>query len=171
MLGIVIANWNGEKLIDKCLKSLENQTFKDFKVYIIDNNSKDNSKEVIRKCTIRIKIRHEKDSVDNLGKLRSYYVGELFIDDKEYSIKGITALNDELEYIKDEEGNKRISFESDDRSGIVYVLDLYEGFNDEVFHIGLQDRRFNPTVNEEIIATVKDNIPESEGVQNNSENK
>ena len=49
MLGIVIANWNGEKLIDKCLKSLENQTFKDFKVYIIDNNSKDNSKEVIRK--------------------------------------------------------------------------------------------------------------------------
>lgn len=129
------------------------------------------TKEVIRKCTIRIKIRHEKDSVDNLGKLRSYYVGELFIDDKEYSIKGITALNYELEYIKDEEGNKKISFESDDRSGIVYVFDLHEGFNDETFHIGLQDRRFNPTVNEEIIATVKDNIPESEGVQNSSENK
>lgn len=129
------------------------------------------TKEVIRKCTIRIKISHEKDSVDSLGKLRSHYVGELFIDDKEYSIKGITALNNELEYIKDEEGNKRISFESDDRSGIVYVFDLHEGFNDEVFYIGLQDRRFNPTVNEEIIATVKENIAESEGVQNNSENK
>ena len=49
MLGIVIANWNGEKLIDKCLESLENQLFKDFKLYIIDNNSKDNSKEVIKK--------------------------------------------------------------------------------------------------------------------------
>ena len=47
MLGIVIANWNGEKLIDKCLESLENQSFKDFKVYIIDNDSKDKSKEVI----------------------------------------------------------------------------------------------------------------------------
>lgn len=56
MLGIVIANWNGEKLIDKCLKSLENQTFKDFKVYIIDNNSKDNSKEVIRKYKNILKI-------------------------------------------------------------------------------------------------------------------
>ena len=37
MLGIVIANWNGEKLIDKCLESLENQVeklmkhLKDFK--------------------------------------------------------------------------------------------------------------------------------------------
>ena len=47
MLGIVIANWNGEKLINKCLESLENQVFKDFKVYIIDNDSKDNSKEII----------------------------------------------------------------------------------------------------------------------------
>ena len=44
MLGIVIANWNGEKLIDKCLESLKNQSFKDFKVYIIDNDSKDNPK-------------------------------------------------------------------------------------------------------------------------------
>ena len=35
MLGIVIANWNGEKLIDKCLKSLENQTFKDFKAEFV----------------------------------------------------------------------------------------------------------------------------------------
>ena len=48
MIGIVIANWNGEKLIDKCLLSLKNQSFKDFKVYIIDNDSKDNSINVIK---------------------------------------------------------------------------------------------------------------------------
>lgn len=47
MIGIVIANWNGEKLIDKCLLSLKNQSFKDFKVYIVDNNSKDNSINII----------------------------------------------------------------------------------------------------------------------------
>ena len=56
MLGIVIANWNGEKLIDKCLLSLENQSFKDFKVYIIDNDSKDNSKKVIRSYSKRLNI-------------------------------------------------------------------------------------------------------------------
>lgn len=49
MLGIVIANWNGQKLIDKCLESLAQQTFKDFRVYIIDNDSKDDSKKVIAK--------------------------------------------------------------------------------------------------------------------------
>ena len=48
MIGIVIANWNGEKLIDKCLLSLKNQSFKDFKVYIVDNNSKDNSINIIK---------------------------------------------------------------------------------------------------------------------------
>ncbi|MBE6051670.1 MAG: hypothetical protein E7214_13735 [Clostridium sp.] len=117
-----------------------------------------NTKEIIKRCTIRLKIKHDKDSVDDNGKLLSYYLGQMFIDDKEYSIKGSTALDDELEYYKDNEGNKRISFESDDRSGIVYVFDLYERFNDETFHIGLQDRRFNPTVGEEIIATVKDSI-------------
>lgn len=56
MLGIVIANWNGEKLIDKCLESLENQSFKDFKVYIIDNDSKDKSKEVIKSYNEKLKI-------------------------------------------------------------------------------------------------------------------
>lgn len=56
MLGIVIANWNGEKLIDKCLESLENQVFKNFKVYIIDNASKDNSRDVIKKYMNRLNI-------------------------------------------------------------------------------------------------------------------
>lgn len=117
-----------------------------------------NTKEIVKTCTIKLKIRHEKDSSDDSGKLINYYLGQLYIDDKEYSIKGSTALDDKLEYYKDQEGNKKISFESDDRSGIVYVFDLYEGFNDETFHIGLQDRRFNPTVDEEIIATLKDTI-------------
>lgn len=56
MLGIIIANWNGEKLIDKCLESLENQSFKDFKVYIVDNDSKDNSKEIIKSYNEKLKI-------------------------------------------------------------------------------------------------------------------
>ena len=56
MLGIVIANWNGEKLIDKCLESLENQVFKNFKVYIIDNASNDNSRDIIKKYMNRLNI-------------------------------------------------------------------------------------------------------------------
>lgn len=56
MLGIVIANWNGEKLLDKCLESLSNQKYKNFKVYIIDNNSVDKSKEIIKEYSKKINI-------------------------------------------------------------------------------------------------------------------
>lgn len=48
MLGIVIANWNGEKLLKKCFESLFKQLYKDFKIFIIDNGSKDNSIEIIK---------------------------------------------------------------------------------------------------------------------------
>lgn len=56
MLGIVIANWNGEKLIEKSLESIKNQEFNDFKIYIIDNASKDNSIEIINKYSKDMEI-------------------------------------------------------------------------------------------------------------------
>lgn len=57
MLGIVIANWNGEKILDKCLESLKNQEYKDFKVYIIDNASIDKSKSIIERYSKDINIK------------------------------------------------------------------------------------------------------------------
>ena len=56
MLGIVIANWNGEKIIGSCLKSLSQQTYKNFKVYIIDNNSKDESISIIESYNEKLSI-------------------------------------------------------------------------------------------------------------------
>ena len=43
---IVIPNYNGKRLLENCLKTLEQQTYKDFKVLVIDNGSKDGSAEV-----------------------------------------------------------------------------------------------------------------------------
>lgn len=42
-VSIVIINYNGKGLTKDCLKSLEKQTFKDFEVIIVDNNSSDGS--------------------------------------------------------------------------------------------------------------------------------
>lgn len=58
MLGIVIANWNGQELIKKCLESLSKQEFKNFKIYIVDNSSKDKSKDIIEsyKKTLDIEL-------------------------------------------------------------------------------------------------------------------
>ena len=48
MLGVVIANWNGEKILDKCLESFKLQEFTDYKLYIVDNGSKEKSLNIIR---------------------------------------------------------------------------------------------------------------------------
>lgn len=43
---IVIPNYNGKILLENCLRTLEQQTYRDFKVLVIDNGSKDGSTEV-----------------------------------------------------------------------------------------------------------------------------
>lgn len=47
-LAIVIVNWNGLKFMPACLESLENQTYKNFQVYVTDNGSLDGSVEYIK---------------------------------------------------------------------------------------------------------------------------
>lgn len=42
-IDVILLNWNGEKLINKCLDSLKKQIYKHFKLVIVDNNSTDNS--------------------------------------------------------------------------------------------------------------------------------
>lgn len=49
MIKVVSCFWNAEKYIGKCLESLQMQKFKDFKVYLIDDMSTDNSVSKIEK--------------------------------------------------------------------------------------------------------------------------
>lgn len=44
---IIIANYNGEKYLDTCLKSLSKTNYKNFNVCIVDDGSSDNSIEII----------------------------------------------------------------------------------------------------------------------------
>ena len=46
---IVVLNWNGIKDTKKCLDSLLKQTYKNFKILVVDNGSIDDSLEVLRK--------------------------------------------------------------------------------------------------------------------------
>jgi GT2 family glycosyltransferase len=40
---VVVPNWNGEKFLDTCLSSLQEQTFQDFETVLVDNGSTDGS--------------------------------------------------------------------------------------------------------------------------------
>ncbi|MDY5577162.1 MAG: glycosyltransferase, partial [Lachnospiraceae bacterium] len=44
---VVIPNYNGIEYLKECLKSLEQQSFKDFTIMIVDNCSQDGSPEFI----------------------------------------------------------------------------------------------------------------------------
>ena len=49
LFSIVIPNWNGQKFLDKCLRSLQKQTLKDFEIIVVDNSSSDDSVPFIKK--------------------------------------------------------------------------------------------------------------------------
>lgn len=48
-VSIIIPNFNGMEYLHTCLSSLQKQTFKDFEVIVVDNNSHDSSEEFIKK--------------------------------------------------------------------------------------------------------------------------
>lgn len=46
-LAVVVLSWNGADLIAPCLKSLASQTYDNFQIVVVDNNSQDNSGEIL----------------------------------------------------------------------------------------------------------------------------
>jgi GT2 family glycosyltransferase len=49
-LFIVLVNWNKAQLTINCIESINNSTFTDYKIVVIDNNSHDNSVELLAEC-------------------------------------------------------------------------------------------------------------------------
>lgn len=47
LVSVVIVNWNGEKYLDKCIKSIFNQKYSEIEVILIDNGSTDNSIKIV----------------------------------------------------------------------------------------------------------------------------
>ena len=43
---VIIPNYNGKKLLENCIQTLEKQTCTDFKLLVVDNGSYDGSTEV-----------------------------------------------------------------------------------------------------------------------------
>ena len=54
-ISVGVSTFNGEKTLERTLNSLENQTFKNFSVYISDDRSTDNTIDIIKKFCERNK--------------------------------------------------------------------------------------------------------------------
>lgn len=55
LVSILILNWNGEDIIEQTVKSVLNSNYKNIEVLVVDNASKDNSIEILKKIP-QIKI-------------------------------------------------------------------------------------------------------------------
>ncbi len=64
MISIIIVNYNGKKRLQKCFDSINNQTYRDFEVIMVDNGSSDDSISYAQSNYPQIKI---VKSPNNLG--------------------------------------------------------------------------------------------------------
>lgn len=75
-ISVIIPVYNTEKYIEKCLKSLDDQTMKDFEVVIVNDGSKDESERAIKNYMrrTRMNIKYLKKENGGLASARNYGV-------------------------------------------------------------------------------------------------
>lgn len=56
-VSVIITTKKEEKYIEQCLKSLQNQTFKDFEIIVTDSNSRDKTVNIAKKYTKKIIVK------------------------------------------------------------------------------------------------------------------
>jgi GT2 family glycosyltransferase len=103
-VSVIIVNYNGEKILEECLDSILNQTYKNFEVILVDNDSNDKSVEIVKNkypevILIEEKYNHGFAGGNNIGYEKS--TGEIIIllnndtrVDKDYIEKFIKVFED-----------------------------------------------------------------------------
>ena len=54
---VIIPNWNGKDLLFDCLNSLKNQTFINFEIILVDNDSNDDSIKFVEENFSKVRIK------------------------------------------------------------------------------------------------------------------
>lgn len=56
LVSVIILNWNTLEVLESCISSVENQTYKNVEIIIVDNGSQDGSQELIKKKYSQYKL-------------------------------------------------------------------------------------------------------------------
>jgi len=68
LVSVIVPTKNSSRTLERCLKSTENQTYKNIEIIVVDNNSMDNTKEIAKKFTERVfNIGPERTAQKNFG--------------------------------------------------------------------------------------------------------
>ena len=68
-VSVLVVNYNNSKYINKCINSLLNQDYRNIEIIFLDDNSSDNSNDVIKKFKKKIKITKKSYKKQNKGAL------------------------------------------------------------------------------------------------------
>lgn len=80
LVSVIIPSYNHEKYIEKCIMSVINQTYKNLEILVMDDNSKDNSKKILKNIKdSRLKVYYSnknKGTVRTINELTKKCKGE-----------------------------------------------------------------------------------------------
>ena len=107
---VITVTKNSEKHVEKNILSVQNQTFKSFEHIIVDGNSKDKTKSILRKYKTNLKIISENDNglYDAMNKgiklAQGDIIGILNSDDYYYPkalniIKNYFSMNPKIDFV------------------------------------------------------------------------
>lgn len=88
---IIVPVYNVEEYIDDCLKSIFNQSFKDFEVIVVNDGTKDNSMDIVKNYDVKV-INQENAGLSaarNTGVKSSTGEYLLFVDSDDYIEKDL----------------------------------------------------------------------------------
>ncbi len=113
---IVIANYNNAKFIEDCINSLNSQTYKNIEIIFFDDNSKDNSIEIIEKFkNIKIIKNNTQTNFGSMNQMNAFKKGI------EQSTGDIIFFLDSDDYFHNTKVEKIInSFLNDNNKMIIY---------------------------------------------------
>ena len=125
---VVIANYNNSKYIDECIESLKNQTYNNIEIIFFDDNSHDNSIEVIKKFQ-NIKIIENKIQT----KFGSFNQMNAFRKSIQSSTGDVIFLLDSDDFFREDKIEKVVDFFSRNKSeNIVFDFPIIKKDNKEI---------------------------------------
>ena len=88
-ISIIVPIYNAENYLNKCIKSLINQTKEELEFILVNDGSKDSSEEIIKKYKDK-RIKHFKNPNQGIGKTRNFGIEKatgkyiMFLDSDDY---------------------------------------------------------------------------------------
>ncbi len=91
MISVIVPVYNAENYIERCVNSIMSQTYHDWELYLIDDGSKDNSLEIIKrfaKLDSRIKAIHQENQGAGVTRNKGITLAQgeyvVFVDSDDY---------------------------------------------------------------------------------------